>query len=147
MSACLSARAVRRFLADSWSVTGVKAENILVITNFRPVAPAESQGHIAPNNTPLNVLLPEVFQPCSFISVDYKTLNFWTRERTLFGVDAMLFCNITQNKRFLPEVEFPLNKDDDGCVKILGIVIPETNAWRTGSSEARCGGQPRPRIC
>jgi hypothetical protein len=54
---------------------------------------------------------------------------------------------MAQEERLLPDVEFPLNKDDDRSVKTLGSVIPETNARCTGSNETRCGGELRPRIC
>jgi hypothetical protein len=56
----------------------------------------------------------------------------------------MPFCIISQEIRFLSEVEFPLNKVDDRSVKILGSVIPETNTRRTGSNESYetgCGGE------
>ena len=62
------------------------------------------------------------------------------------GDDAKPFCVISQERRFLSEVEFPVNKVDDRSVKILRSVIPEMNTWRTGSNETGCGGE-LPRIC
>ena len=53
---------------------------------------------------------------------------------------------MAEEERLLPDVEFPINKDDDRSAKVL-VSIPEMNARCTGSNETRCGDEFRPRIC